>query len=461
MPDFYDEDDDPQPRKPRPQRPPGGGATYAGRGGGSNTGGGGNRGGGGGGNRGSAGSRGGGGSADRPYNMYRSTPRSLGARLRGESDTELAARADELSRKQPPRPPRGEPAGGGRGGRYGGSGGPPRPRRGWRRIPGFGPSLRPLWHPLRLLKYVVMFCVFWVVLSGVLFFFSASGGNLPGGSATENALSSGGPMLFTPNNILVVGLDTRPRTGYSSHEGGLGASSYMEKYANTDTLMVWRVGGGVSRRLSIPRDTLVDLPSCGYRAKINAAWSCGGPKATIQAVESLTGLKINHMIVVSLGNFVKFIDDIGGVTVQTPRMCAAISGGAGNGGYTLNLRPGFHHLTGIQAVTLARVRHMPCDPAYTDFNREKEQQQIMTGIKNQLFSVHSFIHLPWAAWDAPKAIQTDMGPLTLMQFAAASEMGGSSKPVTLGGAFSTYNGADVVINDHASTVRKVQQLLNG
>ncbi len=46
----------------------------------------------------------------------------------------------------------------------------------------------------------------------VLFFVSASGGNLPGGSATEAALSGAGPILFTPNNVLVVGLDTRPTT---------------------------------------------------------------------------------------------------------------------------------------------------------------------------------------------------------------------------------------------------------
>lgn len=435
MSDFHDEDNDSQPREPRRPRATGGGATYAGRGGGR--------------------------SSQRPYNVYRSTPRSLGARLRGESDTELAARADELSRKQPPRPPRGSEPPGGRGGRFGGPGAPP-PRRGWRRIPGFGPSLRPLWHPLRLLKYVVMFCVFWVALSVVLFFISASGGNLPGGNATEAALTGGGPMLVSPNNILVVGLDVRPRSGYSSHEAG---ANYSEKNAATDTLMVWRVGGGVSRKLSIPRDTLVRIPDCGAYSgdlmKINAAWACGGPQETIRVVESLTGLKINHMIVVSLGNFVKFIDDIGGVTVKTPRMCAKISGGAADGGFTLNLRPGVHHLSGVEAMTLARVRDMPCNPAYTDFNREKMQQQIMSGIKSQLFSAHAFIHLPWASWDAPKAIQTDMGPVTLAQLFVAAEIGGSSKPQTLGGAFSTYNGASVVLNNHASTVRKVQQLLNG
>jgi LCP family protein required for cell wall assembly len=439
MSDFNEDDEKPRPRKPRqvPANP--GGSTYAGRSGR--------------------------GSQQRPYNVYRSSPRSLGARLRGETDADLEARAAERSRQQPPRPPRGGAPSGGRSlwsRGAGGPGGPRPPARGIRRIPGFRPSMRPRFHPLRLLRYFVTFCVFWVVLSIVLFFISASGGNLPGGSATQAALTGGGPMLFSPNNVLVVGLDVRPRSGYSSDEKG---ANYDEADASTDTLMIWRVGGGVSRRLSIPRDTLVRIPNCGALSgdemKINAAWSCGGPQETIKVVEALTHVKINHMIVVSLGNFVKFIDDIGGVTVKTPRMCATISGGTADGGYTLDLAPGEHHLSGIEAMTLARVRHMPCDLAYTDFNREKIQQQIMSGIKGQLFSLHAFVHLPWASWDAPKAVQTDMGPVTLGQLFVASEIGGSSKPAILGGAFSTYNGADVVINNPTTTARKVQQLLNG
>src|ERR1700734_294413 len=71
---------------------------------------------------------------ERPYKLYRSAPRSLTARLRGETDTELEARAEQLSRQKPPRPPRG----GGPG-----NGGPPRGRL---RIPGFRGPRRPRLH---------------------------------------------------------------------------------------------------------------------------------------------------------------------------------------------------------------------------------------------------------------------------------------------------------------------------
>jgi LCP family protein required for cell wall assembly len=422
---------------------------------------------------------------ERPYKTYRSAPRGLVARLRGESDTEqLEARAEKLSGQAPAAGRgRGGGDGGGGGSRGGGgsssgsggpgggsssgSGGPggdqPQGRRRtlFRRRAGL--PRRPRFHPIRIIKYVVGFAVFWVLLSLVLFCISASqdAGNLPGGSATEAALSSSGPMLISPSTILILGLDNRPTTGYSSKEGGLTASQQSEADANTDSMMLWRIGGGVSRRLSIPRDTLVNLGGrCGEQ-KINAAWSCGGPKLTIQVVESLTGLKINHLIVVDLGNFPKFINDIGGVTVKTPRICSNISGGVKNGGFSLYLTPGYHHLDGTNALTLARTRENSCDPAYDDFNRQAMQQEIMNAIKSQLFSVHAFIHLPWASWDAPKVIQTDMGPTDLLQLFVSSEIGGSAPTELLKETGSTYNGEDVELSNAANVRAQVNKLMTG
>jgi LCP family protein required for cell wall assembly len=270
-------------------------------------------------------------------------------------------------------------------------------------------------------------------------------------------LSSSGPMLVSANNVLILGLDNRPTSGYSSKEIG---ANYNEADANTDSIMIWRIGGGISRRLSIARDTLVDVPGCGEQ-KINAAWACGGPKETIQVVEKLTGIKINHMIVVDLGNFPKFIDDIGGVTVKTPRICSKISGGAADGGFTLDLSPGYHHLDGTNALTLARTRENSCNAAYDDFNRQKMQQEILNAIKSQLFSVHAFTHLPWAAWDAPRTIQTDMGPLQLMQLFVSAEIGGSSPARVLKETGSYYDGEDVQLPNAGNVQSEVNQLMNG
>jgi LCP family protein required for cell wall assembly len=376
---------------------------------------------------------------ERPYVTYRSLPRGLIARLRGESDSELLAR--ELAEWSAASEP------GGRRGRRG--------RRGRGRREG---TWWQTWSWRRGLKYGVLTIVGWVVLSVVLFFISAqeNSGNLPAGATSE--LSSAGPMLTSPNTVLIIGLDNRPTAGFGSKEPG---SNHSEALAATDTIMLWRIGGGVSRRLSIPRDTAVEIPGIGY-SKINAAWAAGGPALALKVIKQFAGVQINHLIVVDLGNFPKFIDDIGGVTVNTPRICSQISGGTANGGFTLNLHPGSHHLGGVQAMVLARTRHNSCNPAYNDLNREAMQQQILNGIKSQLFSVHAFLLLPWAAWDAPGVIQTDMGGLSLLQLFIAAEIGGSAPPALLKESSQVDPGlGDILVPNQANVRQSVAKLMNG
>ena len=96
-----------------------------------------------------------------------------------------------------------------------------------------------------------------------------------------------------------------------------------------------------------------------------------------------------------------------------------------------------------------------------DLWREAYQQQILNGIKSQLLTPHTFFHLPWAAWDAPGVIQTDMGGLTLMQLFIASEIGGSAAPSLLTETGTTYGGADVLIPNAANVHAQVRKLLTG
>jgi LCP family protein required for cell wall assembly len=339
---------------------------------------------------------------ERPYKLYRSIPKGLRARLRGEEDI------------VEPRRGRDDGAGGGDG--PGGPGGPGRPDRRPGGLPGL-PWRRRRWTVRRALRYLVVAIVAWLVLSLVLFLVSAQlqSGSVP--DSVSTALAPGGNMLTSTDTVLVIGTDQRPK---GSKEPGAFAGGIR-----SDTMMLWRIGGGTSRRLSIPRDTQVPIPGHGV-TKINAAYSYGGPALAIKTVENLTGVKINHLIIVNLANFPKFIDAIGGVTVQTGRICSTISGGAAKGGFSLFLRPGTHHLTGIQALTLARTRENTCNASSNDLTREAYQQKILNAIKGQLLSPGIFFHLPWASWDAPKAVRTDMGGFTLMTLFVAAEIGGSA-----------------------------------
>ena len=356
---------------------------------------------------------------ERPYKVYKSAPRGLRSRLRGEEDDGVP----------------GERKPGGRDGRRTGEG-----SGRWRRIT-----------PLRVLKYLAALVVAWLLLSLVLFIVSAQeqSGSVP--NSARAALASGPNMLTGTDTVLVIGTDQRPK---GSKEPGAFAGGIR-----SDTIMLWRIGGGTSRRLSIPRDTVVPIPGHGS-TKINAAYSYGGPALAIRTIEQFTGVKINHIIIVNLANFPKFIDAIGGIDVKTGRICSEISGGAANGGFSLFLRPGVHHLTGIQALTLARTRENRCNAASNDLTREGYQQKILNAIKSQLLAPGTFFHLPWASWDAPQAVRTDMGGFTLLSLFVAAEMGGSAPTKILG--VSNLPLADPQSPQGQATVRRdVSKLMNG
>jgi LCP family protein required for cell wall assembly len=370
---------------------------------------------------------------NRPYTLYRSSPRGLKSRLRGDEPEGLG-------------PPGREPPGEG--------GWRPPWRRGDRpATPGKRITVR------RVLKYLVIALVLWLGLSFILFMISASNqaGTIPDSAKAQ--LSSGGNMLFSADNILIIGTDQRPRHGRGSKEPG---SNYNDAGSRSDTMMIWRLGGGTSRRLSIPRDTAVNIPGHGTD-KINAAYALGGPALAIKTVKAFTGLQINHIIIVNLGNFPKFIDAIGGITIHTDRICASISGGRSNGGFTVNLKPGDHHLSGFQALLISRIRENTCNPSENDLTRAKRQQEILNAIKGQLLSFHAFFHLPWAAWDAPQALRSDMGGFTLLSMFMASEVGGSApidvlKPT---GAEVLPNGGDALTVTPAAVHSAVNKLING
>jgi LCP family protein required for cell wall assembly len=356
--------------------------------------------------------------------VYRSAPRGLLARLRGEDDTAVA----------------------GGGGSRRDRGHERKVKEGWRgRIT-----------PRRVLKYLAIAIGAWLLLSLVLFLVSAqvNTGSLPN-SATK-ALTPGGNMLTSTDTILVLGTDQRPK---GSKEPGADTS---DKGSRSDTIMLWRIGGGVSRRLSIPRDTVANIPGYGS-TKINAAYAYGGPALALKTVEQFTGVKINHLIVVNLANFPKFINAIGGVDVKTGRICSTISGGAKLGGFSLFLKPGEHHLNGIQALTLARTRENACNAASTDLTREGYQQKILNSIKSKLTSPVTFFHLPWVSWYAPQTLRTDMGGFTLLSLFAAAEIGGSAPTDILQPSASETlpDGEDALVASPQDVHHAVHKLMNG
>jgi LCP family protein required for cell wall assembly len=256
----------------------------------------------------------------------------------------------------------------------------------------------------------------WLALSLALFLVSAAFERSSPPANVQNVLDPAGWPLTSANNILVLGSDRRPK---GSKEPGANTSGP----SRSDSIMLIRTGGGHAARLSIPRDTVVEIPGHGLQ-KINAAYAFGGPALSISLIKRYLGIPINHIVEVNFENFPQLIDAMGGVDYTGGCVISRIDGGFARGGYTLRLPAGTHHLNGKQALALARTRENLCAPNQSDLDRIKHQQALFQDMKSRLLSPSSFLRLPWIAWSAPPAIVSDMsGPTLLSLFAALATSG--------------------------------------
>jgi LCP family protein required for cell wall assembly len=326
-------------------------------------------------------------------------------------------------------------------------------RRRKREEPGMPPPQRGRINPRRVLRWVGLAALAWIVISFVAFGVSAQIQSFKLSGEAGKALHGNPFLLPSPQTILVLGTDARPPNtnepgaphkkkcfeqqshGDAPHDG-CEAGEYR-----ADTLMLIRAGGGTFRKLSIPRDTFAEIPGQAP-TKINAAFSFGGAALQIKTIEQFLGIQIDHVVIVDFTGFEDLIDAVGGVQVDLPRkLCADISGGSGGGqgGITLHLKKGENTLDGEKALAYSRIRELsPCPGKgksayafpYTDLQREQAQQTVINGIKGRLTSPlrlpYNFIHGPFIGWDAPKAFVSDMGFFTMPQLILSAAIGGSS-----------------------------------
>ena len=200
----------------------------------------------------------------------------------------------------------------------------------------------------------------------------------------------------------------------------------------SDSIMLLRIGGGSNARLSIARDTLVDIPGHG-RQKINAAYAFGGAALAIRTVEQYTGIDVNHIIEVNFDEFPGLIDAMGGIDYTGGCVVSKVNGGYANGGVTVRIRAGVKtHLNGDQALALARTRKNACNARENDLTRARRQQRIVAAMKSRTLSPAGFVRMPWIAWHAPKAFRTDMSGPTLAGALTAMALGGTPQTHVLG-----------------------------
>ncbi|MET9087013.1 LCP family protein [Streptomyces sp. NPDC004237] len=181
--------------------------------------------------------------------------------------------------------------------------------------------------------------------------------SLDGKGGTEKADAFG----RTPINILVIGSDGRTSAADCKLGGGCKTTGVQSGNGNADVEMVVHISADRSNAtvMSIPRDTMVDVPACkdsaggqstsGYYGQVNSALQYGAA-CQVATVHQLTGVPIDHFVKLDFSGVVKMSDAVGGVSV-------CVNNNVYDTYSHLKLSKGTHTLKGEAALEFVRSRH--------------------------------------------------------------------------------------------------------
>ncbi|GAA1163192.1 LCP family protein [Nocardioides aquiterrae] len=182
------------------------------------------------------------------------------------------------------------------------------------------------------------------------------------------------PLPTGEMNILLMGTDSRACAGCDiDNQAGEGGS---------DTTILLHIADG--RRsaygISIPRDALVDRPTCrtpdggtapaASDVQWNVAYTVGGAACTARQVEAVTGITVDSYIAVNFGGFKDMVDAINGVEVCIPKPVDDTVA-------HIHFDAGTQTLDGDRALQYVRERH---STANSDLGRMKRQQAFIASM---------------------------------------------------------------------------------
>jgi LCP family protein required for cell wall assembly len=194
-----------------------------------------------------------------------------------------------------------------------------------------------------------------------------------------------------PVTILILGLDTRDTLNDRGR-----ADIIMLLYLDPEEI--------TGSLLSIPRDTLVDIPDHG-EDKINAAYAYGGEELMIMTINSFLGAEINHYVTLDFEGFIQLIDALGGIDITIERPLVDPKTGA-------NFSAGDHHLTGEQALSYTRSRSTELG----DIGRIQRQQQLFKELLEQKLDIRYLSSVPYYFNILVDNTRTDLDIITILSY---------------------------------------------
>jgi len=198
-----------------------------------------------------------------------------------------------------------------------------------------------------------------------------------------DALAASSTASSKGTNWLIVGSDSRQQLTEAERKQ---YATGDETSQLTDTIMILHTGSGPTTLVSVPRDSLVNIPGFGV-AKINSAYGKGGgpdgggPELLVKTVEQATGLKIDHYAEIGFGGFVDAVDAVGGVDMCVPQAIKDPKA-------ALNIKAGCQELDGATALGYVRTRAT----AGSDFDRVERQRAFLSALVKKATSPATLVN---------------------------------------------------------------------
>lgn len=229
----------------------------------------------------------------------------------------------------------------------------------------------------------------------------------------------------------------------------LGSDARASEAARSDTILVASAGWG-SGMVSVPRDTLADIPGVG-KDKVNAAFASGGPDLMVETLEGFTDLPINNYAVLEFDGVEDVVNALGGIEIDVNQPIDL-----GIEGRTFHIDPGEQTLRGGQALAYVRYRGGP----QADIGRINRQQIFLAELKSQAVSPTNLHRLPAVVVAGFRNVETNMGPLELFRFAFWYQISGTPQVETYPGTPQYIEGISYWVPDDKAGEKVVEDTLN-
>ncbi|MFF2509181.1 LCP family protein [Streptomyces sp. NPDC058067] len=188
-------------------------------------------------------------------------------------------------------------------------------------------------------------------------------------------------LVHGAQNILLIGSDSRAGAGNREY----GRDSGTQR-SDTTILLHISADHKSATAVSLPRDLMVEQPSCsrpdGTRtaatfAMFNSAFERGGSACTIRTVEKMSGVRIDHQMVIDFNGFKEMVDAVDGVQICLKKPVDDPKA-------HLKLPAGRQTLDGEQALGFVRARKSLGDGS--DTARMDRQQEFLGALVNKVQS---------------------------------------------------------------------------